>query len=263
MSGSPAAPARVAIYARVSTEDQSCEIQVEQLSKFAESQGWKSTVFRDDGVSGVLDNRPELDRLRGAMRRGEFDILLVTEIDRLGRSIQTIRRFWDEAEAFGVRIRATDQGIDTSTAAGRFQRDMLAALAEFERELILERTRAGIQRARNLRKKFGRPRTIPEDLRVLVVERAESGWKPKEISKDLKIKQSTVRTPIRRARVPVQSPPCGSANPCSTVDPSSVKVSTLNSLKGKDRIAQRGLLGPCLLNLDRIDVPRNRIGRPG
>ncbi len=168
---------RAAIYARVSTDDQSCDLQVDQLSAFARSQGWEAHIFRDDGVSGVRDNRPELDKLREAMRRREVDVVLVTKIDRLGRSVQMILRFWEEAEALGVRVRVHDQGIDTSTAAGRFQRDMLAALAEFERELILERTRAGIQRARNLRKKFGRPRTIPDDIRALVVERARSGWK--------------------------------------------------------------------------------------
>ena len=105
---------------------------------------------------------------------------------------------------------------------------MLAALAEFERELILERTRAGIQRARNLRKKFGRPRTIPDDIRALVVERARSGWKPRDISRDLKIKESTVRTLVRRAMGLAQSPPCESAGSGSTVDTSGAKVPTLN-----------------------------------
>ena len=225
---------RVAIYARVSTDDQSCQLQVDQLSAFARSQGWEARVFRDDGVSGILDNRPQLDKLREAMKRGEVDIILVTKVDRLGRSIQMILRFWQDAEALGVRVRAHDQGIDTSTAAGRFQRDMLAALAEFERELILERTRAGIQRARNLRKKFGRPRTIPEDVRALVVERARSGWKARDISRDLKIKESTVRTLIRRESGPVQSPPSESAGSGSTVDTFGVKVPTLKKDSRED-----------------------------
>ena len=222
---------RAAIYARVSTEDQSCDLQVEQLSAFARSQGWDARVFRDDGVSGILDNRPQLDKLRESMRRGEFDVVLVTKIDRLGRSIQMIHRFWQEAEAVGVRVRVHDQGIDTSTAAGRFQRDMLAALSEFERELILERTRAGIQRARNLRKKFGRPRTIPEDVRALVLERSKAGWKAKEISRDLKIKESTVRTLVRREIDRVQSPPRESAGSGSTVGTSGVKLPSLNEGK--------------------------------
>ena len=218
---------RAAIYARVSTDDQSCQIQVDQLSSVAKSQGWDARIFRDDGVSGILDNRPQLDKLREAMRKGEIDVVLVTKIDRLGRSIQMILRFWEEAEALGVRVRAHDQGIDTSTAAGRFQRDMLAALAQFERELILERTQAGIQRARNLRKKFGRPRTIPEEVRKVVLERSRSGWKAKHIARDLKINESTVRTLVRRAAGPVQSPPRESAGSGTTVDSSGVKVSTL------------------------------------
>lgn len=87
-------------------------------------------------------------------------------MDRLGRSLRMILRLWDEADeadAAGVRVVVINQGIDTSPPAGRLQRNMAAALAEFERELILERTRAGIARARALGKKFGAPRKSGPD----------------------------------------------------------------------------------------------------
>jgi DNA invertase Pin-like site-specific DNA recombinase len=153
----------VAIYARVCTKEQSTEGQVTQLLAMCRSRGWAETVvFRDDGISGVRDNRPELDRLRQRMIAGEFEAVIVSKMDRLGRSLGMILRFWDDADAAGVRVVVVDQGIDTSTPSGRLQRNMLGALAEFERELILERTQAGIARARALGKKFGAPRTIPE-----------------------------------------------------------------------------------------------------
>ena len=84
-----------------------------------------------------------------------------------------ILRFWDDADAAGVRVIVIDQGINTSTPAGRLQRNMLAALAEFERELILERTRTGIARA--LGKKFGAPRKISEFIALEVIERRTRG----------------------------------------------------------------------------------------
>jgi DNA invertase Pin-like site-specific DNA recombinase len=199
-------PPRVAIYARVSTTEQSTDAQVDRLQSFCVAQGWgQALVFRDDGVSGVRDNRPQLDALRERTRRGEISAVVVTKMDRLGRSLGMILRFWDEADAAGVRVIVTDQGIDTSTPAGRFQRNMLAALAEFERELILERTQAGIARARAAGKRFGRPPKITEDQRAECLRRLSNGESSRAVSQALKIPAGTVRWIWREARL--QSPP--------------------------------------------------------
>jgi DNA invertase Pin-like site-specific DNA recombinase len=190
---------RVAIYARVSTKEQTTETQVAQLTTYCQSRGWPDVaVFRDDGISGVRDNRPELDRLRERMMAGEFSAVVVSKMDRLGRSLGMILRFWDEADAAGVRMIVIDQGIDTSTPAGRLQRNMLAALAEFERELILERTRAGIARARALGKRFGAPRRIPESVAREVRARRERGESLRIISQRMNIKLGGVRSVLRR-----------------------------------------------------------------
>jgi DNA invertase Pin-like site-specific DNA recombinase len=192
---------RVAVYARVSTKEQTTETQVTQLTAYCRARGWADVaVFRDDGISGVRDNRPELDRLREQMLRGEFASIVVSKMDRLGRSLGMILRFWDEADAAGVRVIVIDQGIDTSTPAGRLQRNMLAALAEFERELILERTRAGIARARALGKKFGAPRKIPESVAREVRARRESGESLRMISQRMCLKLGGVRSVLRRGR---------------------------------------------------------------
>jgi DNA invertase Pin-like site-specific DNA recombinase len=190
---------RVAIYARVSTKEQSTETQVTQLTAYCQSRGWAdAVVFRDDGISGVRDNRPELDKLRQRMLRGEFESIVVSKMDRLGRSLGMILRFWDEADAAGVRVIVIDQGIDTSTPAGRLQRNMLAALAEFERELILERTQAGIARARALGKRFGAPRRISEAVAREVRERRAQGESLRTISQRMNMKLGGVRSVLRR-----------------------------------------------------------------
>jgi len=189
----------VAIYARVSTREQSTEVQVTQLLGLCQARGWSDTVvFRDDGISGVRDHRPELDLLRQRMITGEFGAVIVSKMDRLGRSLGMILRFWDDADAAGVRVVVVDQGIDTSTPSGRLQRNMLGALAEFERELILERTQAGIARARALGKRFGAPRTIPESVAREVVARRAKGESLRMISQRINVKLGTVRSVLSR-----------------------------------------------------------------
>jgi putative DNA-invertase from lambdoid prophage Rac len=204
---SEAAP-RVALYARVSTTEQSTELQVRDLLAYAERQGWAvppELRFTDDGISGVRDNRPALDRLRALARAGKVEIVLATKLDRLGRSVGMILRFWDEADASGVRVVVTDQGIDTSTAAGRLQRTMLAAVAEFEREIILERTQAGIARVRAAGKRFGRPPKISSEQRAECLRRLSNGESSRYVSQALKIPASTVRWLWRQSRI--ESPP--------------------------------------------------------
>jgi putative DNA-invertase from lambdoid prophage Rac len=132
------------------------------------------------------------------MAAGEFDTIVVSKMDRLGRSLGMILRLWDEADAAGVRVIVVDQGIDTSTPAGRLQRNMLAALAEFERELILERTQAGIARARALGKKFGAPRKISESVAQDVRARRAQGESLRMISQRLNLKLGGVRSVLKR-----------------------------------------------------------------
>ena len=199
---------RVAIYARVSTREQSTETQVAQLTAYCQARGWTDvSVFRDDGISGVRDNRPELDQLRQQMMAGEFSAVIVSKMDRLGRSLAMLLRFWDEADAAGARVIVIDQGIDTSTPSGRLQRNMLAALAEFERELILERTQAGVARARALGKKFGAPRRIPESVAREVRSRRDRGESLRMISQRMNLKLGGVRSVLRRDKPSIPSSP--------------------------------------------------------
>jgi len=197
-----------AIYARVSTAEQSCDAQVERLTQASRERGLgEPVIFRDDGVSGIRDNRPELDKLRELITDGRVSAILVTKVDRLGRSVQMMLRFWDEAEAAGVRIIIVDQGVDTSTPAGRLHRTMLAGIAEFERETILDRTQAGIARARAAGKKSGRPPKITDSQRAECLRRLSNGESSRSVSQALKIPASTVRWIWRSARAGTPPPP--------------------------------------------------------
>ena len=141
---------RAAVYARVSTKEQSTEAQVGQLTAYCQARGWAEVaVFRDDGISGVRDSRPELDRLRKRMAEGEFDTIVVSKMDRLGRSFGMILRLWDEADAAGVRVIVVDQGIDTSTpsrtTAAQYARGIgrVRARAHPRADASRDRTRSG------------------------------------------------------------------------------------------------------------------------
>ena len=148
---------RAALYARVSTVDQTCENQLLELRRYVEARQWASTEFVDQGVSGAKDRRPALDALLKDARRRRFDVLVCWRLDRLGRSLQHLVTLTEELTALGIAFVSLGEGIDCTTPAGKLQLHILAALAEFERARIQERVRAGLARARSQGKRLGRP----------------------------------------------------------------------------------------------------------
>ncbi len=152
---------RAAIYARCSTTDQSVEPQLDALRAYAVARQLEVVEeFLDEGFSGARDRRPALDRLMAAAKRREFETLVVVKLDRLARSTRHLTALAAELEALGVDLVVIDQGLDTSTPAGRLLFNVLAAIGEFELDLIRERTRAGIDAARRRGKRIGRPRAF-------------------------------------------------------------------------------------------------------
>ena len=149
---------RVALYARCSTADQNPDAHLHQLKEYSALRGLEVLEFVDHGVSGSKDRRPALDRLLDAARRREIDAVAVVKLDRLARSVRHLTQLASEFEALGVDLIVLDQGIDTSTPAGRLLFNVLGSIAEFEGDLIRERTRAGIAAARRRGKRLGRPR---------------------------------------------------------------------------------------------------------
>lgn len=153
-------PTVCALYSRVSTGLQHCENQRAELQRYAEARGF-SVVEYSDTISGSTSSRPGLDALMGAARRRKFKIVIVWSLDRLGRNLKHLIETLDEFATLGVEFVSLRESIDTSSAAGRLQLTILAALASFERERLRERTIAGLQRARNEGKRLGRPRVHP------------------------------------------------------------------------------------------------------
>ncbi len=155
---------RVALYARVSTTDQTCENQLLELRRYVAARGW--TIHReyiDQGVSGAKDRRVALDQLVTDARRRRFDVLVVWRLDRLGWNLRHLVTLLDDLQAVGVAFVSLGEGIDATTPAGRLQMHLLAAIAEFERARIAERVTAGLVRARKQGRRLGRPeRIVPE-----------------------------------------------------------------------------------------------------
>lgn len=155
---------RAALYARVSTTDQTTENQLLELRKYAEARGWTSREYVDQAISGTKERRPALDQLMTDAKRRRFDVLVVWRLDRLGRNLTHLVMTIDELGALGIAFASLNEGIDTGTPAGRLQLHLLAAIAEFERSRIVERVRAGMARARKEGRRLGRrPHRITDD----------------------------------------------------------------------------------------------------
>lgn len=140
---------KAAIYARVSTEEQDPIKQVIACREYCEARGWEVYDTYIDVISGGIQSRPSFNKLLEDMRQYKFRIIVVTKLDRLGRSLQHLISLLDEFKAKNVEFVATTQSIDTTSAAGRLQWQIMGAFAEFEKEMIRERTREGLQRSKN------------------------------------------------------------------------------------------------------------------
>ena len=149
---------RAAVYARVSTNGQTTDNQVDELRAVADRAGWDIVAeFIDAGVSGTRESRPEFDRLMKAAVHREFDVVMAWSVDRLGRSLKHLVTLLDELHTVNVDLYLHQQGLDTTTPAGKALFQMSGVFAEFERAMLVERTKAGLVRARAQGKRLGRP----------------------------------------------------------------------------------------------------------
>jgi DNA invertase Pin-like site-specific DNA recombinase len=155
---------RAAIYARVSTADQTCENQLAEIHRYVAVRGWSPHQYIDHGVSGAKDRRPSVDSMIVDARRRKFDVLVVWRLDRLGRNLKHLVTLLEELQTLCIAFVSLAEGIDATTAAGKLQMHILAAIAEFERAPIAERVRAGLARVRAQGQRLGRrPHRITED----------------------------------------------------------------------------------------------------
>jgi DNA invertase Pin-like site-specific DNA recombinase len=153
-------PRRVALYARVSTDKQSTENQLRELRDVAGRMEWEVVAeFVDRGISGAKGrkDRPQLDAMLRGMARKEFDVVASWAVDRLGRSLVDLVGLLQELLSTGVDLYLHQQGINTTTPAGKALFQMMGVFAEFEREMIRERVAAGLARAKAKGTKSGNP----------------------------------------------------------------------------------------------------------
>jgi DNA invertase Pin-like site-specific DNA recombinase len=164
---------RAALYARVSTGGQTVENQLLELRAVGKRLGWEIVgEFVDEGISGSKgrDKRPALDQMLKGVIRGEVDVVAAWSVDRLGRSVQDLVGILNEIRERDCDLYLHQQGLDTSTPSGRAMYQMLGVFAEFERSIIVERTNAGLARARAQGRRLGRPVTSPsliEDIKAM------------------------------------------------------------------------------------------------
>src|SRR6188474_2057839 len=149
---------RAALYARVSTSDQTCENQLLELRRYCEARGWQATEYVDTGISGAKDRRPALDQLMADAKRRKVDLVVCWKLDRFGRSLAHLVNAIQTLTDAGVGFTSLGEGIDTRSATGRLMLGILGRFAEFERERIREGIRAGLARARLQGQRLGRRR---------------------------------------------------------------------------------------------------------
>ncbi len=189
---------RAAIYARVSTNGQSTDAQILQLRDVAQRSGWDVVEeFVDHGLSGAKgrDQRPAFDQMCQAAVRREIDVVMAWSVDRLGRSLLHLVEFLNELHASGTDLYLHQQGIDTTTPAGKAMFQMSAVFAEFERAMISDRVKAGLERARLRGKKLGRPKVSSTVEDAILAARAE-GKGIRRIAGELGVGVGTVQRVI-------------------------------------------------------------------
>ena len=186
---------RCSLYSRVSTDYQTIENQLSILREVARNRGFTIvSEYSDEGISGAKgrEARKGFDELMKASVRGEHDIILVWSVDRLGRDLSQLVSFMNETQSVGVDLYIHQQGLDTSTAAGKLMYNMTACFAEFERSLISERIKAGQQRAKAQGKRIGRKSNLNDGLKESIKYMRSQGVSIGRIAKDLRVGVGTI-----------------------------------------------------------------------
>ena len=181
---------RVALYTRVSTLDQHPETQVLDLRQLVAQRGFEVVEEYVDRISGVKASRPGLDRLMDDARRGKFDVVVVWAFDRLARSVRHLLDVLDELKRLEIEFISFRENIDTGGPLGRTLMVIVGVIAELERNLIIERVRAGMRRARFEGRRIGRP-PINVDRDALLRDRAR-GQSLSQLAKAYRISRATV-----------------------------------------------------------------------
>jgi len=183
---------RVAIYARVSTSDQSTESQLLDLRRYVSDRGWQIfEEYVDEGISGTKDSRPALDALMNDARKRKFKVVLVWRFDRFARSTRHLINALEEFKNLRIDFVSFQESIDTSSPLGQAIFTIISAVAQLERDIISERVKSGLRRAKENGKQLGRPRGCTIDIQLAKELRAQ-GLTMEKIAAEMNSSAATV-----------------------------------------------------------------------
>jgi DNA invertase Pin-like site-specific DNA recombinase len=191
---------KVAIYTRVSTNDQSVQMQSSDLRRYCDQRGFQIyKEYSDQGVSGTKDKRPALDELMDDVRKKKFDAVLCWRFDRFARSTKHLITALEEFRHLGIDFISYQENIDTSSPLGKAMFTIVSAIAELERNILLERVRAGLKRAKENGAILGRPRRLDLDVKELQKMRDKEKLSLREIAKRVKASPATVYKTLQKS----------------------------------------------------------------
>jgi DNA invertase Pin-like site-specific DNA recombinase len=191
---------QIAIYARVSTDRQAVDMQLNELREFIKRSGW--TIYKeyiDQGYSGSNIKRPAFTEMMTEAGKKKFDALLVWKLDRLGRSLKDLINTLDELGTLGIDFISYENQINTSTPTGKLVFQIIGAVAEFEKDIIRERVKAGLNNARRKGKRLGRPPVSDGIIEKAKALRTE-GLSFRKIGKRLGVDEGTIRKRMKEKK---------------------------------------------------------------
>ena len=187
---------KVAVYVRVSTKDQSVGMQLNDLERYSRERGFDVfKVYQDNGISGTKDNRPGLNQLMDDTRKRKFDVVLVWRFDRFARSTKHLVNALYEFRNLGIDFISYQENIDTSSPLGEAIFTIISAMSKLERDIIAERVKGGLRKARANGKRLGRPETGVDASRV--IEYKEQGKSIREIAKEMGLSRGKVERTLK------------------------------------------------------------------
>jgi DNA invertase Pin-like site-specific DNA recombinase len=183
---------RVTIYARVSTKEQSVEMQLRDLKRYAKDRDLSLVKVYEEKASGMRADRPQFQKLLDDVRKRRTDAVLIWKLDRLARSTRELLNRLEEFRALGVELISYTENIDTATAAGKALFSMVAVFAEFENDIRRERITAGMELAKTKGKRIGRP-ALPHSEVAQVKQLRKEGLPDSEIIRRTGLSRNTVK----------------------------------------------------------------------
>jgi DNA invertase Pin-like site-specific DNA recombinase len=186
---------RVVIYGRVSTTDQTSENQLIKLKEIIKTNGWELVgEYVDEGISGAKgrDKRPQFDKLCTDMVRRKFNRVMVWDVSRLGRSLQHLVEFLNDVQSVGCNLYIHQSGLDTTTPSGRMMFQMVGVFSEFERSMISERVKLGLNRVKSKGKELGPKMKVDLGFVDKVKMLWEEGLTLDQITKQVELSRSTI-----------------------------------------------------------------------